>query len=152
MGAGYLWLSQCTVAATASWKCVFLDTLYACFLILSALNVSSTQKIQRRFVPAFPQIGSSMGLWLGLGVAQAFTSIANFFFYNNPMCRCKQLWYSNFQKYEFKDFVGWRKPCKNSKVFPSMVQTSPKYVRSLNQKIAYHSTRPKYLKDIFPPA
>ena len=26
--AGYLWLSQCTVAPTAFWKCVFWDTLY----------------------------------------------------------------------------------------------------------------------------
>ena len=62
------------------------------FKYFSALNVGSTQKIQRRFVPAFPQIGSSMGLWLGLGVAQlaqAFTVTANFLFGKKRMCPCQ---------------------------------------------------------------
>ena len=36
-----------------------------------------------------PQVGSSMGLWLGLGVAQTLTVAANFLFSNKRMC-CSQ--------------------------------------------------------------
>ena len=41
------------------------------------------------FVVLFDQVGSSMGLWLGLGVAQAFSVAVNFLFDKRATCRCQ---------------------------------------------------------------
>ena len=82
LGLGWTKLGEtliCTCGLVTGSQTFCCSCCFCCFLLLFILFVVQ-------------QVGSSMGLWLGLGVAQlaqAFTVTANFLFGKKRMCPCQ---------------------------------------------------------------